>query len=68
MAHPDVVIELVDERRAVRARTATPGEKAELWPRVTAAYPGYARYQARTRRDIPLVICEPREGSPGPVA
>ncbi|HEU4757569.1 MAG TPA: nitroreductase/quinone reductase family protein [Agromyces sp.] len=68
VAHPDVVIELVDERRAVRARTATPGEKAELWPRVTAAYPGYARYQARTRRDIPLVICEPREGSPGPVA
>lgn len=60
VAHPDVVIDLRDERRALRARTATPEEKAELWPRVTAAYPGYARYQERTRRDIPVVICEPR--------
>lgn len=68
VAHPDVVIDLRDERRAVRARTATPDEKAELWPRITHAYPGYASYQARTRRDIPVVICEPREGSPGPVA
>jgi deazaflavin-dependent oxidoreductase (nitroreductase family) len=60
VADPDVVIDLRDERRALRARTATPEEKAELWPRVTAAYPGYAHYQERTRRDIPVVICEPR--------
>ena len=66
VAHPDVVIDLRDQRRAVRARTATPEEKAELWPRITAVYPGYARYQARTRRDIPVVICEAREGAPGP--
>lgn len=60
VADPDAVIDLRDERRVVRARTATPEEKAELWPRVTAAYPGYAHYQERTRRDIPVVICEPR--------
>lgn len=60
VADPEVVIDLRDERRALRARTATPEEKAELWPRVTAAYPGYAHYQERTRRDIPVVICEPR--------
>lgn len=35
-------------------------EKAELWPRVVAAYKGYDGYQRRTERDIPLVICEPR--------
>ena len=39
VADPDAVIDLRDERRVVRARTATPEEKAELWPRVTAAYP-----------------------------
>lgn len=61
VAHPDVVIDLHDGRRAMRARTATPDEKARLWPRITAAYPGYARYQERTRRDIPVVVCEPRE-------
>lgn len=60
VADPDVVVDLRDERRALRARTATPEEKAELWPRVTAVYPGYAHYQERTSRDIPVVICEPR--------
>jgi hypothetical protein len=44
----------------VRARQASAGEKAELWPRVVAAYRGYAGYQRRTQRDIPLVICDPR--------
>ena len=44
----------------MRARPASPEEKAELWPRVVAAYQGYGSYQHRTSRDIPLVICEPR--------
>ena len=63
--HPDVVIDLRDGSRTMRARTATPEEKAELWPRVTAVYPGYAHYQQRTRRDIPVVICEPGEPDGG---
>jgi len=45
--------------RAMRARVASPEEKAELWPRVVDAYRGYGQYQQRTDRDIPLVICEP---------
>jgi hypothetical protein len=49
----------------MRARTATPEEKAELWPRAVAGYPGYAHYQERTKRDIPVVICEPRDGDGG---
>jgi hypothetical protein len=44
----------------MRARTATPEEKAELWPEVVKVYKGYAGYQRNTERDIPLVICEPR--------
>lgn len=43
----------------MRARRASP-EKAELWPRVVAAYPGCGTYQRCTERDIPLVTCEPR--------
>jgi deazaflavin-dependent oxidoreductase (nitroreductase family) len=66
VAQPDIVLDLRDGRRAMRARTATAAEKAELWPRVTAVYPGYAHYQARTRRDIPVVICEPRVPSARP--
>ena len=60
VAHPDAELVVGGQRRPVRARTATADEKAELWPRVVAAYRGYARYQSRTARDIPIVICEPR--------
>jgi hypothetical protein len=42
------------------ADAGSPEEKAELWPRVVAACQGYASYQRRTERDIPLVSCEPR--------
>ncbi|MEY2438290.1 MAG: hypothetical protein QOF97_3126, partial [Acidimicrobiaceae bacterium] len=42
-----------------RARVASEAEKAELWPRVVAAHKGYAQYQTKTDRDIPLVIVEP---------
>ena len=64
MAHPDAELTMAGRRRPVRARRASPEEKAELWPRVVAAYSGYASYQRRTERDIPLVICEPPFVSP----
>ena len=60
LAHPDVELTVAGRRRPMRARRASPEEKAELWPRVVAAYRGYGSYQRRTTRDIPLVICEPR--------
>jgi deazaflavin-dependent oxidoreductase (nitroreductase family) len=59
-ADPDVEITEGDVTKPYRARTATPEEKAELWPQVVASYKGYAGYQKRTGRDIPVVICEPR--------
>ncbi|UMB71021.1 nitroreductase family deazaflavin-dependent oxidoreductase [Mycobacterium paraterrae] len=57
-AHPDAEVVIDGERRKVTARTADAGEKAELWPKIVAAYKGYAGYQRRTTRDIPVVICE----------
>lgn len=60
MAHPEVELSVAGQHRLMRARRASPEEKAELWPRVVPAYQGYAGYQRRTERDIPLVICEPR--------
>jgi deazaflavin-dependent oxidoreductase (nitroreductase family) len=41
------------------ARTATAEEKDELWPKIVAAHKGYAGYQTKTDRDIPVVIAEP---------
>jgi deazaflavin-dependent oxidoreductase (nitroreductase family) len=60
VADPDIELTIGGRRRPMRARRASPEEKAELWPRVVAAYGGYGGYQGRTERDIPLVICEPR--------
>jgi deazaflavin-dependent oxidoreductase (nitroreductase family) len=60
MVHPEIELTMAGKRRTMRARPASTDEKAELWPRVVGAYKGYAGYQRRTKRDIPLVICEPR--------
>ncbi|MBA3742919.1 nitroreductase family deazaflavin-dependent oxidoreductase [Sporichthya sp.] len=57
-ANPDVEITLAGETRKMRARTAAPAEKAELWPQIVKVYSGYAGYQQRSDRDIPVVICE----------
>jgi deazaflavin-dependent oxidoreductase (nitroreductase family) len=40
----------------VTARAATSEEHDRLWPLVTTTHPGYARYQERTSRPIPIVL------------
>ena len=62
VANPEVEVGVAGVQRAMTARTATPDERRDLWPRITAAYKGYASYQRRTDRDIPVVICEPHRG------
>ena len=58
--NPDVEVQIGTDVRALRARTASPEEKEALWPKLLATYRDYADYQARTRRDIPVVILEAR--------
>lgn len=58
-ANPDVEILIDGATRKMRARTASPDEKAALWPDIVAAYKYYDSYQKRAERDIPVVICEP---------
>ncbi len=60
VAEPDVEVTVGGRTRAMRARTATGEERDELWQRAVAAYRGYAGYQRRTSRPIPVVVCEPR--------
>jgi deazaflavin-dependent oxidoreductase (nitroreductase family) len=45
-------------KERMRARIATAEERARLWPQVTSAYEGYAGYQEKTDREIPLVLLE----------
>jgi deazaflavin-dependent oxidoreductase (nitroreductase family) len=59
-ANPDVEIVIEGQRRQLRARTATEEERQGLWPQILEAYKGYAAYQEKTDREIPVVICERR--------
>ena len=59
-ANPAVEVEFQGRQRAMTAHTATPEEKRTWWPKLCAMYPDYADYQARTERDIPVVVLRPR--------
>jgi len=59
-ANPDTTVQIGALRRAVRARVADAEEHERLWPKALDTYGGYADYQRRTGREIPLVILEPR--------
>jgi deazaflavin-dependent oxidoreductase (nitroreductase family) len=56
---PEVTVQIGNTQTAMRATTATPEQKAKYWPRLIAVYPPYQQYQARTDRDIPVVILRP---------
>lgn len=58
-ANPRVEIEVGNRKLAAIARRATDDEKAALWPKLVAMYPSYDDYQARTTRNIPVVVVTP---------
>ena len=53
-ANPHVHIEVGTESFDVIARELPPAERDEVFPKITAAAPGVADYQAKTSRVIPL--------------
>ncbi|MGH2924989.1 MAG: nitroreductase family deazaflavin-dependent oxidoreductase [Solirubrobacterales bacterium] len=55
---PEVGIQVEGERFKGRARTATPGEKPEMWQAMVGQWPAYDEYQQRTDRVIPVVVLE----------
>jgi deazaflavin-dependent oxidoreductase (nitroreductase family) len=60
-ASPEAEIQVRTDRLPVIARTAqSPGERARLWKIMTGLWPNYDTYQARTDREIPVVVLSPR--------
>jgi deazaflavin-dependent oxidoreductase (nitroreductase family) len=59
-ANPEVRATIAGSTRTMIARIATEEERVELWPQITSVFEGYARYQKRTERPIPVVILEPK--------
>jgi deazaflavin-dependent oxidoreductase (nitroreductase family) len=61
VANPAVAVHVKDERFAATARTATPVERPRLWDILLGALPELAEYQAKTEREIPVVVLERAE-------
>jgi deazaflavin-dependent oxidoreductase (nitroreductase family) len=53
-ANPSARVEIGHESSDVTARELPPAERDELFPKITAVAPGFAEYQARTTRIIPV--------------
>ena len=64
--NPRAVVEIGTDEVAVTARTASAAERKRLWVPITATYSGYARYQEKTTRRIPVVILTPDGEPEGP--
>ena len=54
--NPAVTVQLGAKTRRMTAATATGDERARLWARIVADAPGFAGYQRKTTREIPVVI------------
>jgi deazaflavin-dependent oxidoreductase (nitroreductase family) len=61
-ANPDTTIEIGSETVEVRAAEITGDDYEQTWTRVTTAMPGFADYQTKTARRIPLVALHRKDG------
>ena len=61
-ANPDTTIEIGSETVEVRAAEITGDDYVQTWARVTAAMPGFADYQSKTARRIPLIALHRKDG------
>jgi deazaflavin-dependent oxidoreductase (nitroreductase family) len=59
LAHPALEAEIGTETVALTARVAGPEEREQIWVPWKTANPGFAEYEAKTTRTIPVVILEP---------
>jgi len=55
LAHPDTTVEFGTETYDVTATVLSDEERAPLWADITANNPGFAAYEEKTDRTIPLV-------------
>jgi deazaflavin-dependent oxidoreductase (nitroreductase family) len=59
LAHPALEAEIGTETVPLTARVAGPEEREQIWVPWKTANPGFAEYEAKTTRTIPVVILEP---------
>jgi deazaflavin-dependent oxidoreductase (nitroreductase family) len=58
-ANPEVQVQVKAEKFTARTHTAEGTERALLWPKMVEIYEPYEQYQAKTDRQIPVVVLTP---------
>lgn len=56
LAHPRVTVELTAETFDATAALAEGEERARLWAKIAEQYPFFIEHQARTTRQIPVIV------------
>jgi deazaflavin-dependent oxidoreductase (nitroreductase family) len=59
LAHPQVTAEIGTQTVELVARVADGDERERIWAAQKAAYPGFADYERKTTRQIPVIVLEP---------
>ncbi|MEP7201768.1 MAG: nitroreductase family deazaflavin-dependent oxidoreductase [Ilumatobacteraceae bacterium] len=59
LANPRASIEVGDQTVNVAAKVADGDDRERLWTRQKELVPGFADYEAKTSRQIPVVVLEP---------
>jgi deazaflavin-dependent oxidoreductase (nitroreductase family) len=59
VANPKVTAEIGTQTVALTARVASGAERDQIWSQQKADYPGFADYETKTTRTIPVVILQP---------
>ncbi len=58
LACPDVTVFYEGTDLAMHARVVAGAERSDLWQQIRASTPTYDHYQARTPREVPVVVLE----------
>jgi deazaflavin-dependent oxidoreductase (nitroreductase family) len=58
LAHPDVTVEVGDEKFEARARVLTGAEREKAFAKAVEVFPPYADYQKKAPREIPVIALE----------
>jgi len=58
--NPTVDVQVGAEKFSAQAHTASAEEKKRLWPLMASIWPAYNDYQAKTQREIPVVVLVPK--------
>jgi deazaflavin-dependent oxidoreductase (nitroreductase family) len=58
VANSSVGLQVAADKFQARASTAKGADRARLWKTMTKIWPAYDEYQAKTKREIPVVVLE----------